>query len=151
MVKDITPGEGSSFPLWLTEMDGNLFFSATESDIGLGQELWRSNGTEIGTRQVKDIWPGILGSDTAELTVANDALFFSADDGSLGRELWKSDGTEGGTILVKDIHLGSGGSGPIELITVNDRLFFSAEDVLHGRELWALVVGSRYYLPVVRR
>ncbi len=117
MVKDINPG-GSSSPSRLISVDSTLFFRA--DDGSHGRELWKSDGTSIGTVLVKDIYPG-PGSFTEGgpgpgnslpvlLTNANGTLFFAASDGTHGRELWKSDGTSAGTVLVKDIYPGSGGS-----------------------------------------
>jgi len=51
MVKDINPGSGSSYPDYLTDVNGTLFFTA--SDGASGQELWRTDATEAGTVLVK--------------------------------------------------------------------------------------------------
>jgi uncharacterized repeat protein (TIGR01451 family) len=135
MVKDINTGSGSSSePLWLTEMDSTLFFSADDGNNG--RELWRSDGTEQGTILVKDIHPGSGDSSPSVLTNVHGTLFFQADDGVHGVELWRSDGTEQGTILVRDINPGSGDSSPAYLTKVNDTLFFRATDGNNGYELW---------------
>jgi len=89
----------------------NLFFAADNSVNG--RELWKSNGTDAGTVQVKDIYQGSGSSLPEYLTAVGPVLFFVADNGVNGRELWKSDGTAAGTVLVKDIVQGSGSSYPI--------------------------------------
>ena len=48
MVKDINPGSKSSYPSFLTNVDGSLFFAAT--DAVHGSQLWQSNGTTAGTQ-----------------------------------------------------------------------------------------------------
>jgi len=54
LVKDINPG-GDSYPQYLTNVNGTLFFTA---DDGIhGWELWKSDGTTAGTLMVKDINP----------------------------------------------------------------------------------------------
>lgn len=116
-----------------------LFFSGSDGRAGL--ELWKSNGTSAGTKFVREIRAGALGSEPQELTGVGDTLFFTANDGSTGRELWKSDGTSQGTIRVKDILTGfSAGSPlssePLELTAVGNTLFFTANDGITGRELW---------------
>ena len=73
----------------------------------IGEELWKSDGTDAGTVLVKDINPGPEDGSISNLTAFDGELLFEADDGSSGDELWKSDGTETGTVLVKDICPGS--------------------------------------------
>lgn len=116
-----------------------LFFSG--SDGGTGLELWRSNGTSAGTRLVREIRPGLLGSEPRELTSVGNTLFFTANDGKTGRELWKSDGTSKGTTRVKDILTGFSAGSPLssepqELTAVGNTLFFTVNDGITGRELW---------------
>ncbi len=124
----------SSSPANLTNVNGNLFFTANDGTDG--QELWKSNGTAAGTVMVRDINPGSAGSYPGNLTNVNGTLFFSATDGVNGVELWKSDGTAGGTVLVKDINPGSAGSNPATLTNVNGTLYFAATDGTSGVELW---------------
>lgn len=136
MVKDINsePISDSSSPVLMVEMGNKLYFTA--ADVVSGRELWTSDGTNPGTKRVKDIWPGSGASTPEELTVIGDTLFFRATDESHGTELWKSDGTEAGTTRVKDIQIGTGGSGPKNLLNVGGTLFFSANDGTSGYELW---------------
>ncbi|TAL37069.1 MAG: hypothetical protein EPN93_06485 [Spirochaetes bacterium] len=105
MVKDIAPGSGDSWPgnspAYFTVMNGKLFFGV--DDLTHGCELWMSDGTEAGTRMVKDINSG-GSSMVSQLFAMNGRLFFIAWDGSHGYELWASDGTEAGTTMVKNIH-----------------------------------------------
>ena len=49
MVKDIYPGVSASSPSDLTDVNGFLFFVAQD---GHGRELYRSDGTQAGTRLV---------------------------------------------------------------------------------------------------
>jgi ELWxxDGT repeat protein len=134
LVKDINPGSGHSYPDYLTNVNGTLFFVANDGTSG--GELWKSNGTAAGTVLVKDINPGSGDSQPRWLTNVNGTLFFVANDGTNGRELWKSNGTAAGTVLVKDINLGSGHSSPTSLTNVNGTLFFVANNGTTGVELW---------------
>ena len=98
LVKDINPSN-------LTVVGNTLYFSA--ADGVNGTELWKSDGTALGTVLVKDIRPGSSSSSPGSLTVVGNTLYFTSDDGVNGKELWKSDGTAAGTVLVKDILTGS--------------------------------------------
>jgi ELWxxDGT repeat protein len=117
----------------LTWVGSTLYFSG---DDGNGLELWKSNGLGSGTTKVKEIRAGAVGSNPANFTNVNGALYFTANDGNTGRELWKSDGTAAGTMRVKDIYGGVGSSNPSYLANVNGTLYFAANNNVNGRELW---------------
>ena len=141
-VADINPGSAGSLPRVLTNVGGTLLFAARDDAAGV--ELWRSDGTGVGTALVKDINPGSAGSfpgsvdSSANPQVAKvgSTFFFSANDGTHGYELWKSNGTESGTTLVDDINPGISSSFPQLMINVGGRLFLSAYDNARGQELW---------------
>src|SRR5262245_24007900 len=96
MIKDINPGSASSYPGFLTNVNGTLFFSATDGTHGT--QLWKSDGTTAGTVMVTNSNPG----NPAYLTNVNGTLLFRAADSVHGYELWKSDGTTAGTAMIKD-------------------------------------------------
>jgi ELWxxDGT repeat protein len=145
MVKDIYPGTSvgyyggvyynSSSPGHLTNVNGTLFFSATDAN---GVELWKSDGSAGGTVLVK----GFASSGPGNLTNVNGILYFAANDGTHGNELWQSDGTAGGTTLVMDINPISASSYPASLTNVNGTLFFRADDGVHGPQPWVLPAAS---------
>jgi ELWxxDGT repeat protein len=130
LIRDIANGSAASYPDHFTEVNGIVYFAAT--DASGDRELWRTDGTTAGTYRVADI-NNSGSSNPVNLTNVNGTLFFSADDGTHGRELWKFDGTTAS--MVKDIHNG-GGSDPRWLVNVNGTLFFTADDGTSGRELW---------------
>jgi ELWxxDGT repeat protein len=127
-------GGASPLPNSFVEVKGALFFAAEDRTHGL--ELWRTDGSTAGTQMVKDIFPGIYGSQPYSLVNVGGTVFFSANDGTHGSELWRSDGSAAGTQMVKDIDPGSSSSSPFELTNVGGTLFFSADDGTHGYELW---------------
>jgi ELWxxDGT repeat protein len=100
-----------------------------------GSEPWRSDGTAAGTSILKDIVPGVEGSDPHSFVERNGELFFATGRG-YHLALWKSDGTEAGTQLVKDFGLGDPYESGTQIAVVNGTLFLAAHDAAHGRELW---------------
>ncbi|MCD6020021.1 MAG: hypothetical protein K0S53_3142 [Bacteroidetes bacterium] len=124
MIKDIYPGLTNSNPENLTQVNGIMFFSATDNVNGT--ELWKSDGTAAGTQLVKDITSGSANSSPRDFINVNGTLYFIASAGSL----YKSDGTTAGTIGV------SGLSYPASFTNVNGTLFFTQENPTYGRELW---------------
>ncbi len=128
-------------PEELTRVGDTLFFAGSTGTAG--QELWKSDGTSVGTVLVRDITPNDhehrFESAKKNLTAFRNSVFFTAHDGVHGHELWRSDGTTGGTVLVKDITSSTRydfSSRPTDLTVVGDTLFFVADDGAHGQELW---------------
>ncbi|MBN8233054.1 hypothetical protein JYK02_36625 [Corallococcus macrosporus] len=89
-VRDAAPGAAGSvaFPVPLVPLrpGGPLLFAASDGASGL--ELWKTDGTALGTKRLVDGVPGVRSSAPANLTVAGDHLFFSAWTPESGRELW---------------------------------------------------------------
>ena len=148
--------ERGSFPQNITSVGDYSLFRATTN--ATGYELWRTDGTEAGTRMVKDIWPGPnsgtqyysfgYSAPPFEPTVFGDAAYFLGNDGTHGWELWRTDGTEAGTSMVKDIRPGSGNAfeqgfdyhDDATLVwkhfVVGGALLFIADDGVNGLEWW---------------
>ena len=79
-----TPDEGYVFR-HLNTPDGLIFVNLKEDS---GRELWFTDGTREGTRQLTDINPGTGNSDPENFYHSGDAIYFSADDGIHGSEPW---------------------------------------------------------------
>src|SRR5215208_4449061 len=150
LVEDIYPGKTGSEPNYLVDFKGKLLFAAMHPDFG--EELWKSDGTKSGTKDVKDIVPG-PGDSGAEgfVSIAPRTTFFRAWDKRHGEELWKTDGTTKGTTLIKDINpdlppgarckqgdcgIPKGWSHPDTVTVMGKQVFFAADDGKHGVELW---------------
>jgi len=130
LIKDINDGPNSSRELFNTtfgsgsgsefvEINGRLFFNA---DDGIhGNELWVTDGTNMGTALFLDISSGAKGSFPQNLTKFEGKLYFGA-----GGDLWLSDGTIGGTSSVSSV------SNPGGFTEAGGKLFFRA----NGSELW---------------
>jgi ELWxxDGT repeat protein len=123
-------------------LKGTLFLVA--KDATHGYELWKSNGSDTGTKMVKDINPG-GSSNPTNLTPVCDQLFFVVNNG-----LWASDGTEAGTILLKTFV----NSTPALLSAVGNWLFFAGDDGAgKGKELWKAYgcAPKTVFIPHIRR
>jgi ELWxxDGT repeat protein len=136
LVKDIFPGDQSSFSLTggptLVSSGGTLYFNA--DDGSHGQELWKSDGTEGGTRLVRDIVPGADSSYPFVVADVAGTLLFAASDPVHGLELWRGDGTEAGTVAVRaDAAPGLTGWA---LMPSGRGVILPMDDGVHGMELW---------------
>lgn len=146
LVKDISLGELSSYPRFLTAMGDTLFFSAYVFDgsRNRGVDLWKSDGTAEGTVVIREILPGGYYISPESFYVMDGLLFFRASgylNGSFtGTELWRTDGTREGTFMLRDLYPGAQSSYPYTLAALNGELYFSADGFSNGervgRELW---------------
>lgn len=118
IVKDIntfnaTAGSG---PSNFAEYKGKVYFSASNG-LENGAELWVTDGTEPGTKMLKDIIPGTTGSFPEKMMVHKNKLYFLLTNTGNVRQLWESDGTESGTKLLSSVASAS------SLISYNDNLY----------------------------
>jgi ELWxxDGT repeat protein len=110
LVKEINDAPGlvnikGSSPNDFTVLGNTVLFSATTNLYGT--ELWRTDGTSVGTWMVKDIDPRpynlLEGSSRPSfLQRFRDRVLFHAYDGVTTTEVWMSDGTEAGTVPLTD-------------------------------------------------
>lgn len=80
VVFDLAEGAESSNPSVFTDVFGVLYFNAN-------QQLWRTNGTEIGTSMIADFEP-------IEIIGDNNVVYFIGAHPEYGIELFKSDFTK---------------------------------------------------------
>lgn len=161
LVKDIFVGDDSGWPNQIT-VYGNilLFFASSTNSEGerTGQELWRSDGTNVGTVMVKNIRPGTepgVGVDGYSSSAILNGIYYFAARGPVqnywtgadsleaaGLELWHSDGTREGTNPLIDltpthtIPYGYDWSRPHNLTNFKNGIIFSAYGTDKGNELW---------------
>jgi len=139
----VVPGVIGSYPLYLTNVDGTLYFSA--DDRVNGRELWRVNSSGLA-ELVEDaipgggINPGIDGSHPRNMLKAGETVYFTAGDALNGAELWRINSL-GFAEIVEDMIPGgginpNGSSSPFNLTNVNGTLYFGARDHGFGLGLW---------------
>jgi ELWxxDGT repeat protein len=149
LLRDIRPGKApwegdqcdnrtekglSSSPDEFLVFRGGALFAADDGTAG--RELWWTDGTEAGTRRVKDLLPGAEGSNPHDLTFFHGKVYFFARRGTAGEALWRTDGTRAGTVPVDALTLAGTPSWPRDLTLVGERMFFSAYNERIGAELW---------------
>ena len=147
LIKDIYPGtDGTSpfrsNPTEFTALEDEVYFFTEHFDeFGQG-ELWKTDGTEAGTVQVKDLNP-VANANAFHLTAAGGLLYFAAcgavtpSGDAANCEPWISDGTEPGTGLLFDVKAGLESSFPQGFfVGPGGVLYFNADDGEHGNELW---------------
>jgi large repetitive protein len=104
-----------------------------------GINLWKSDGTSAGTRQLTS-FPDLAslgGLAASQIATAGDRLFFIAS-GIAGPRLWSSRGTAATTAPVTGCPGGCPALLPLSpLVPAGDRVVFAAQDPAHGAEPWA--------------
>jgi ELWxxDGT repeat protein len=128
-----------------------VFFKADTKDNEYGEELWVTDGTEIGTFMLKDINTTVANESTGATASAtlewltpfkNQKLFFDATSADYGREPWVTNGTPEGTYMIKDLHEGTDangqpyGGGVFTPRVYKDWVFFRAYVPYYGLELY---------------
>jgi len=134
MVVDVNqqPERIGANPSEMVSVGDKVFFTA-ESRV-FGRELWVTDGSESGTRLVKDLRVGQQGSQPSILRKVGTRVFFFADDGEHGISLWSSDGEE--TLMA-----GSTGFVPKKAVAAGGLLYYtkgpnSGFPSAFGRGLW---------------
>lgn len=120
-------------PEYLTDVNRTLFFLGY--DVDHGRELWISDGTEQGTKMVKDLAPGPDWSNLTNLCSAAGKLYFVKDQYSGFESFWSSDGHDENTKQILDEGF-DGLYGTENLTASGKKLFFGAHSNEYGRELF---------------
>ena len=82
-------------------MDSILFFSGkTDPSFSVRGELWRTDGTNAGTRLVKKIADSTTGSNPRQFFRFGNYVYFYANINHSVTQLWRSNGTDTGTTKV---------------------------------------------------
>lgn len=114
-------------------VDGNIMYFRGY-DTTNGGELWRTDGTVVGTYLIKDIKPGTGTSYTDSFVKMGSYTYFVAASTGFDRKLWRTDGTTLGTeqIAVAEPFFCAGSNIGI----INNQLIFFANDNTNGVQPW---------------
>jgi ELWxxDGT repeat protein len=86
---------------------------------------------------LKDLLPGIDGSNPNELKAFDGVLYFSAYTPAAGFEVWSSDGTVENTTMLVDVLPGAQYSNPSHFVKLDDHLVFYGLTTQSGFQLWS--------------
>ena len=128
---DLRPGPDSASAFPLTAIGGKLFFSADGPSPRYERNLWITDGTVNGTREVKAA-DGVPFDYDSGGRAADGKLYFAASTALNGVEPWTSDGTDAGTRMIANlgVDLAPSGSPRMFASTTNGLLFFHATEGL---------------------
>lgn len=141
LVKDINLSNSVgdvTFPLSSTQrkfinVNGTLFFIANSGIEGY--ELWKSDGTTVGTTLVKDFLPSSLSGGYANFTVVGSKLYFIVEDNGI-KKLYVSDGTSAGSQSLETIAPNIDMTNAYPLVGIGNTLVFVAYHSQYGYELY---------------
>ncbi len=122
-------------PRLLTTVGNRLFFAG---GFGFGSDaLWTSDGTQAGTRRVKDFTASAGPWSLRYLTGVGGTAFLWADTQAEGSSLWKSDGTTAGTVLLARLSANDRVlPGPTTTAVLNGELYFATAPLMEPPQLW---------------
>src|SRR5665213_1715541 len=130
LVKAIQAASSQSQLYDLTDVNGTLYFVASDPNAQQSTALWKSDGTAAGTVLVRDLSPSSsYPSSIHDLTNFSGTLYFRGggqESGAKADALWKSDGTLAGTVIVSDLPRGDGYPYQNQMLNVNGKLFLAA-------------------------
>jgi ELWxxDGT repeat protein len=89
---------------------GKYLFASTSTQYG--RELWITDGTNSGTRMLKDINTGTadgMATENPYFNVHDGIVYFTGFNPTVGFDLFRTDGTEAGTYNAYDFQIGSFG------------------------------------------
>src|SRR5579884_2787331 len=133
----ITPVPGANY---------DVFVATDKTAANHGTELWVTNTTAAGTKELMDIAPGAGNSNPANFTsnATSGKVFFTAKDGSNGdgTQLYATDGLTVTWLDPKQTHGSPSYGGPTDVTTLTGTAYelFVATDKTtanHGTELWS--------------
>ena len=137
-LKDISSASiySGSSPSDFTQMGDKVIFVASDFAT-TGTELYITDGTEAGTKLLKDINPGSSSSSPSKLISLNGKIYFFANGGSNDAQLWATDVTADGTKLTLKLNPGSTTFYLADMVGKDNALYLSAKlGVSPGQELY---------------
>lgn len=96
-------GNTNAQPYNLTSLGDRVVFSS-RSLLTHQETLWVTDGTELGTVELREVSSAPVSSAPHDLIRVDDLVYFQGHEAETGWELWVTDGTLSGTRIVEDIN-----------------------------------------------
>lgn len=131
-----TFGATSVMPFQFLGQKGNSVLFVAD-DPATGRELWKSDGTTLGTVPVADLAPGTASSNPSRLlTLADDNFVFTATgstptDPVVKLRLYRTDGATVTVVPTPDLQRG-------EIVNVGNNIIFTARDAAVANGLYSI-------------
>lgn len=118
----------------MATVGSHVVFLRATAETGL--EVWHTDGTEAGTRLLRDFVPGPATSSPYFVQTVGDQLYLVTTSADM-THLWRTDGTDAGTVLLRSFKQ-SGGNYPSvgESISFNGKLYFAVGQNYRPEQLW---------------
>lgn len=127
MVKSITAGNNTNGgPFSLTAVNDLLYFVQSDTENSGSAQIWKSDGSEIGTTKVTNLTGSYL--NVYDLFESNGNIYFNYFQPSTGQELWKLNTVNDTYSLIADIAPGTISSEPTDFFEMNGYIYFNATD-----------------------
>ena len=143
MVRNINPGNASSNPANFCNVNGTLYFSADNGQ--LGRQIWKSNGTSATTWSISTLNTfGVLGVSIGQVVHLNGTVFFTAGSGvpNLGYQVHKVNAQGTGTVKLDNVLIAE------NLTPCNGRVFFTQTPQFSGLKLSYVTANSNVVTEV---
>jgi ELWxxDGT repeat protein len=110
--------QGSGAQQFLPVSAVKTYFTTCDDEAGC--ELWKTDGSTVGTVRITDICPGACSSSPLALTLVGGTVYMSANDGQRGEELWQVNTSTDTASLIQDIRVGPASSSPRNFTAANN-------------------------------
>jgi ELWxxDGT repeat protein len=128
MLLDLVSGPTSSEPTEFALVGGEVFFGARDG-VG-GTELWKTDGTTLGTVLVTSVASGGNATRPTDIVDLQGIAIFTVTT-TMVRSLMRSDGTPGGTSTIAEFN-----STPMNLRAIGASVYFGGATGSTGFEPW---------------
>ena len=134
LVKDINP-DNVSYPSRFTKAGNEIFFRC--NDEVHGHELWRTDGTEAGTKPLFTVADDHTFLGTKVIGYGG-LGFFTARSDDNGTEIWQTNNTRTSTKMTIDATPGSESFNPGEMTIVGQTMFLSGKKANGTQDLFKI-------------